>query len=72
MIQLTDCKKFKKKEGSSEDASTPHIRGNKIITGGRMRERPGWERGHGEKRAELGMRGDKREAQRTRRMNGNM
>ena len=40
--------KLNKKEGQSIDASKPLKRGNKIIMGGRWRERPRWERG-GEK-----------------------
>jgi hypothetical protein len=31
-----------KKEGQSVDASIPLRRGNKIITGGKRREGPGW------------------------------
>jgi hypothetical protein len=37
--------KLNKKEYQSVDASTLLRRGNKIITGGRGRERPGRERG---------------------------
>ena len=37
MIQLTDCKKFNKKEGPSEDVSIPFRRGNKT-NHGRQRE----------------------------------
>ena len=37
--------KLNKKEGLSVEVSTPLRRGNKIIMGGRRRERPGWERG---------------------------
>ena len=35
MIQPIDYKKFNKKEGPSEDGSTPLISENKIIRGGR-------------------------------------
>jgi hypothetical protein len=35
---------YKKKEDQTVDASILHRRGNKIITGGRGRERPGRER----------------------------
>ena len=45
MIQLTDFKKLKKKEDSSDDVSIPLRRRNKIFTGGRWRERPGVEEG---------------------------
>jgi hypothetical protein len=44
MIQFTDQIKFNKKEGPSEAASIPLRRENKIIMGGRGRERPVWER----------------------------
>jgi hypothetical protein len=37
MIQLTDCTKFNKKEGLSEDVSIPFRRGNKT-NHGRQRE----------------------------------
>jgi hypothetical protein len=37
MIKPTGHKKFNKKEGSSEDASIPLKRGNKIITGSKGR-----------------------------------
>ena len=33
--------------GASKDASIPLRRGNKIITGDRGREEPGWEMGEG-------------------------
>ena len=42
--------KLNKKEGPSVDASIPLRRGNKIITGGRGREGPGWEREGGRKK----------------------
>jgi hypothetical protein len=65
--------KLNKKKGSSVDTSIPLRRGNKIITGGRVREGPGGERERkGEERTELGMRDDRRKAQRARRTNGNM
>jgi hypothetical protein len=35
MMHPTGAKEFIKKEGSSDDASIPLRRGNKIITGGR-------------------------------------
>ena len=54
MIQLTDHMKLNKKEGQSIDASKPLKRGNKIIMGGRWRERPRWERG-GEKKKGVGL-----------------
>ena len=44
MIQLTDHMKLKKKEDQSVYASALLGRGDKIITGGRMRERPEKER----------------------------
>ena len=37
LIQPTGHKKFKKKEGPSEDASNPLRMGDKIVTGGRGR-----------------------------------
>ena len=62
-----------KKEGPSEDASIPLRKGNKIITGdggGRSLS----EKGEREEKRGAGsdMGGDRREAQRARRMNGNM
>jgi hypothetical protein len=69
MIQLTDPMKLNKKEGSSVDNSIPLRRRNKIIMGGRRRERTGWGGGSG---TGSGMGGDRREAQRARRMNSNM
>ena len=49
-INHIDYKKFSKKEGPSNDASIPLRRGKTIITGGRGREGPGWERCRGEER----------------------
>ena len=49
MIQFTDHVKLKKKEGQYVDVSVLFGRENKIIVGGRLRERPGRERG-GERR----------------------
>ena len=46
-IQSTDHKKCSKQKGASKDASIPLRRGNKIITGDRGREEPGWEMGEG-------------------------
>ena len=43
------------------DASLPHRRGNKIITGGKGKERPGWEGGKGGKRKENRTRYEKRQ-----------
>ena len=40
-INHIDYKKFSKKEGPSNDASIPFRKGNKIITGGRVKEGPG-------------------------------
>ena len=51
-IKHIDYKKFNKKEGPSNDASIPLRRGNKIIMGGRGRERPGRERGGERRRGE--------------------
>jgi hypothetical protein len=44
--------KLKKKEGQYVDASVLFGRGNKIIMGGRGRERPGRERGGERRRGE--------------------
>jgi hypothetical protein len=44
MTHPTDHKKFDKKEGPSEDSSTTLGRRNRIILGGKGRERPRWER----------------------------
>jgi hypothetical protein len=72
MVQLKDCMKVNKKEGQSVDASNPLTRGNKIITGGRERERPGWERRReGDREAGPGMRRERRKIQATRRVNRN-
>ena len=43
-MQCTDCKKFNKKEGSSENSSNPFRRNNKRITGGRGTEGYVWEK----------------------------
>lgn len=43
MIQLNDHMKLKKKEDQLVDASILLTRGNKIIMGGRERERGTWE-----------------------------
>jgi hypothetical protein len=74
VICLTDPEKLNKKEGPSEDASIILLRrGNKIIMGGKRRERPGWEWGERQKRwVGSGMGRDRREAQRARRITGNM
>jgi hypothetical protein len=44
MIPLIEYVKLNKKEGQSVDASVPLRRGNKIITGGKWREKSRWER----------------------------
>ena len=56
--------KLNKKEGQSVDASIPLRRGNKIIMGGRGKDlvEDGWGR---EKRGRSGVRGDRREVQRS-------
>lgn len=73
MIYHTDPKKLNKKKGPKEDASISLRKGNKIITGGREKEGPGWERGgRGGEGGKGQVEGDRREAQKTRRMNGNM
>lgn len=71
MMYPTNPKKLNKKKGSSEDASIPPRRGNKIVILGRGRKGHGWER-EGNRGAGSGMGRDKREAQRFRRMNGNL
>jgi hypothetical protein len=72
-IQFTEDMKFSKKEGQSEDVSIPHRRGNKTIMGCRGREEPGVRvEGEGKKGTGSCMVGDRREAQRARRMNENM
>jgi hypothetical protein len=50
MIQLKDHMKVNKKKGYNVDASKPLRRGSKIITGGRGREEPAWEREGGRKK----------------------
>jgi hypothetical protein len=49
-IQPTELKKCNKKTVPSEDASIPLRTWKKIFMGGKGRERPGWERGRGERR----------------------
>lgn len=49
MSQPTDLKKFNKKEGPSEDASTPLRSRNKIVMGNRGREAVGLQWRGGEK-----------------------
>ena len=44
-IQPTNCKKYNKQKGSSEDASIPLHKGEKIFMGVRWSEWPGLERG---------------------------
>ena len=51
MIHLTDHTKFKK-NGPSEDSSIPLRKAKKIITSGRWRERPYWEKGEGVERGQ--------------------
>jgi hypothetical protein len=46
-MQVTDHKKCNKKEGPSEDASIPLGWVKEMITGGRGRDGPRWERGEG-------------------------
>jgi hypothetical protein len=53
MIQPTDHRKFSKKGDPSEDVSIPLRKGNKIIMGGRGKERPGWELGEGGNRGKI-------------------
>jgi hypothetical protein len=60
MIHPTDYQKLTKKEGPIEDVSIPLRGGNKIIMGGKCRQNQVWGGGN------------RREAQRTRGMNGNM
>jgi hypothetical protein len=52
-IQLTDHMKLNKKESQSVNASIPLRRRNKIVTGGRGGEGPGWKRGGGGKRGRI-------------------
>ena len=69
-IQLTDRMKLNKKEVQSMNASIPLRIMNKIITGGRGREGPEWERGEGQKAGTgSGMGRDSGEVQRTKKMN---
>jgi hypothetical protein len=60
MIYLINPKKLNKKKGPSENALIPYRRDNKISVGCRRRGR------------KTGIGGDRREAQKARRMNGNM
>jgi len=53
-ITLTNHMELKKKEDQSVDASVPHSRENKIITGGGARQGPGSKRGGEEKYARVG------------------
>jgi hypothetical protein len=46
-IQSTELKKVDKQKGPSEDVSILLGREKETITGGRGRERSGWERGEG-------------------------
>jgi hypothetical protein len=65
--------KLNKNEGQSVYASIPLRKGNKIITGGRGREGPEWERGEGQKAGTgSGMGRDSGEVQRTKKMKRNM
>jgi hypothetical protein len=65
--------KLNKKEGPSVYASIPLRMGNKIITEGRGKEDPGWERGEGRKeKGHIRYGGERREAQRAQRMNRNI
>jgi hypothetical protein len=71
MTQPTDPRKFNKKEGASEEGSIPLRRGTKSsweAEGGRDLDEKG-ERGKG---GRIRDGGDRREAQRARRMNRNM
>jgi hypothetical protein len=62
-----------KKEEKSVDASILHRTGNKIITGGGGRKRPGRETGgEGKSRAGTGIGRNRREVQRVRKLNRNM
>ena len=66
IIYLTDPKKLCKKESPSDDASISLRRRNNIIVGDRVREGLQWEmRGKGK-------RGDMKETQKVRKMNGNI
>ena len=69
----TDCKKFNKKKGPSEDASIPRrSRGGGQNNHGRLREKGTWEGEDREKGAGSNMGRGKRETPRARRMHGNM
>jgi hypothetical protein len=64
---------LKKKEDQSVDASILHRRGNKLITQGRGRKRPGRQiKGEGKRGTGSGIRRDRREVQRVRKSNRNM
>jgi hypothetical protein len=70
VIPPTDCKKCNKQKGLSEDVSIPLRRGKELITRSRGRAGPG--KGRGEKGGHgQALRGDRREAQRARTINGN-
>ena len=73
MIQLTNHIKLNKMEGQSANDSVPPRRKNKIITGGKGRERDlrGRGKGAGKKETGSGMGRDRKEVQRARRMNRN-
>ena len=76
MIQSTNQMPLKKKEEQSVDTSILHGKGNKIIIGGRGRLAPGRDRGwvgRGKGRGTVtGIRRDRREAQKVRKLNRNM
>ena len=72
MVQLTDHIMLNKKESQRVDIPLPLIRRSKIITRGRRMEGPEW-KSRGERNGAEGREtGIGREAQRVRRMNGNM
>ena len=60
ILHFTDPKKLNKKKGPSEEAWVSLRRGNKIVLRGRWRERPGWNRGWGEKWAVFRIRYEER------------
>jgi hypothetical protein len=73
MIYPTNPKKLNKKEGLSEDVSSPLRRENKIVM--RHRKEGMWVgegRGKANRGAGSGVRRVRREAQRAKRMNGNL
>ena len=63
IIQPTNNKELKKMADQNIDASMLHRTGNRINTGGRGKEGPEMEKGEG------GIRRDRREVQRTRKLN---